>query len=192
MDVNLPGKKRHSVFVSEIANFPVALNSMPRSSVCGGTQCLESAKRGVSQGYAVSLELVGLGYAAEISTGLTKNKFVAGQKQQPPLERLAQSANDWIMDEERARAEGTDVMDDSDRGRHMILNLGKSHRIFHYVDSKAVDVVSIRGKDNSTTVLIPGISRSIVNQIAAEISRYRKPSVYSSKGINNAGSARKG
>lgn len=146
--------------------------------ICDGPQCLNSAKRGVSQGYAVSLELIGLGYTAEISAQSSASEPNTRAKQRGlGLEQLVGGKP------AASRREGGVFLE---RARHMILNLGKSHRIFHFVGSGAADLVCIRGRDNSMTILIFGISRSIVGQTAAEISRYKKPDIYNAKGINDA------
>lgn len=141
-----------------------------------GQKCLESAKRGVSQGYAVSLEVIGLGYSAELSMSLSHGQGKPTIFKQPPqLELLVREF------EEPIKLSSTTTP----QGKYMILNLGKSHKILHYVAANACDLVALRPNTNSMTILIFGISRSVVSQTAAEISRYKGPNAYSTKGISN-------
>jgi len=163
---------------------PPAAPSLPSRE---GTRCLSDAEKGVEQGYAASLELTGLGYSAEISACSMASK--PQTKQQPLLECLIHESRGLTekpnSSTEPAGAEGCRI-GYSDGGRHTISNLGKSHKISHFVDTRSVDVVALRPNANSMTILIFGISRSVVNQIAAEISRYKKPNIYNAKGISNS------
>jgi len=164
-------KKKHFLFAQRYAASPPPRGSL-ESTIHEGLRCLDDAKRGVSQGYAVSLELVGLGYTAEVSDCRPTPQKKA--KARPPLEQLV--AEEGTKKEERSERS-------QDRGRYVVLNLGKSHKIFHYLDGKSVDVVSAKGKDNSTTILIFGLSKSITEQTAAEIGAHKKPGVYDAKGV---------
>lgn len=189
-EVGADGAKhsRHFVFVGSSlgAMEPTQNQNKAADAACTQSQhaqCLNSAKRGVSQGYAVSLELIGLGYAAEISgAAATPEARRTRPKQQPPLEQLASG----FVDADPKPNTASNLGKVSPR-QHMILTLGKSHKIFHFVDGKSVGFSFMKNKDNSMSILIFGISRSIVNQTAAEISRYKKPSVYNAKGISVEG-----
>jgi len=64
------------------------------------------------------------------------------------------------------------------KGNVLILNLGYSHEIQY----KIPDDIKIEVKD-STKVLVQGISKQRVGQIAAEIREYRKPEPYKGKGV---------
>lgn len=128
----------------------------------------------------MSLELIGLGYAADFSTIFEKPTETKATKQQPQLEHLAREFEEPTLISTKVRPK---------QGKYMILNVGKSHKIFHYVAPVGCDLVALRPNTNSMTasvaILIFGISRSIVGQTAAEISRYKKPNRYSTKGISN-------
>jgi len=124
----------------------------------------------------VSLELIGLGYTADLSM-IRHPSNKRQSKQQPQLEQLAKEFEEPMMMSTKGQ-----------QGKYMILNVGKSHKIFHYVAPFGCELVALKPNTNSMTVaiLIFGISRSIVGQTAAEISRYKKPNKYNAKGISNS------
>ncbi|KPF88706.1 50S ribosomal protein L6 [Novosphingobium sp. AAP93] len=68
------------------------------------------------------------------------------------------------------------------QGKTLKLQLGYSHD----VDYAIPDGIEIKTPDN-TTVLISGIDKQKVGQVAAEIRRWRKPEPYKGKGIKYAG-----
>lgn len=68
------------------------------------------------------------------------------------------------------------------QGSNLKLQLGYSHD----VDFAIPDGIDIKTPDN-TTVLISGIDKQKVGQVAAEIRRWRKPEPYKGKGIKYAG-----
>jgi large subunit ribosomal protein L6 len=68
------------------------------------------------------------------------------------------------------------------QGSNLKLQLGYSHD----VDFTIPDGIEIKTPDN-TTVLISGIDKQKVGQVAAEIRRWRKPEPYKGKGIKYAG-----
>jgi len=68
------------------------------------------------------------------------------------------------------------------QGKNLKLQLGYSH----YVDFAIPEGIEIKTPDN-TTVLISGIDKQKVGQVAAEIRRWRKPEPYKGKGIKYAG-----
>ena len=68
------------------------------------------------------------------------------------------------------------------QGNNLKLQLGYSHD----VDYAIPDGIEIKTPDN-TTVLISGIDKQKVGQVAAEIRRWRKPEPYKGKGIKYAG-----
>jgi len=68
------------------------------------------------------------------------------------------------------------------QGSNLKLQLGYSHD----VDFAIPDGIEIKTPDN-TTVLISGIDKQKVGQVAAEIRRWRKPEPYKGKGIKYAG-----
>lgn len=176
------GTRKHFIFIKHRRP-----NMGSRPSVSGVLECLDYARRGVTQGYAISLELIGLGYAAETPTPPLAGSCVNRKsKQQPPFGLLVNGSaeatkSDTIMQSERNLRDLLDTRQGA--VKHLALALGKSHKIYHYVSGNA-DIVSIRGKDNSMTILIFGISLSVIKQTAAEISKYREPNIFDSKGIN--------
>jgi large subunit ribosomal protein L6 len=68
------------------------------------------------------------------------------------------------------------------QGTNLKLQLGYSHD----VDFAIPEGIEIKTPDN-TTVLISGIDKQKVGQVAAEIRRWRKPEPYKGKGIKYAG-----
>jgi large subunit ribosomal protein L6 len=68
------------------------------------------------------------------------------------------------------------------QGTNLKLQLGYSHD----VDFTIPEGIDIKTPDN-TTVLISGIDKQKVGQVAAEIRRWRKPEPYKGKGIKYAG-----
>lgn len=68
------------------------------------------------------------------------------------------------------------------QGKTLKLQLGYSHD----VDYEIPEGIEIKTPDN-TTVLISGIDKQKVGQVAAEIRRWRKPEPYKGKGIKYAG-----
>jgi large subunit ribosomal protein L6 len=68
------------------------------------------------------------------------------------------------------------------QGKTLKLQLGYSHD----VDFEIPEGIEIKTPDN-TTVLISGIDKQKVGQVAAEIRRWRKPEPYKGKGIKYAG-----
>ena len=67
------------------------------------------------------------------------------------------------------------------QGSNLKLQLGYSHD----VDYAVPEGIEIKTPDN-TTVLISGIDKQKVGQVAAEIRRWRKPEPYKGKGIKYA------
>ena len=68
------------------------------------------------------------------------------------------------------------------QGSNLKLQLGYSHD----VDYAVPEGIEIKTPDN-TTVLISGIDKQKVGQVAAEIRRWRKPEPYKGKGIKYQG-----
>ncbi len=64
----------------------------------------------------------------------------------------------------------------------LALNLGYSHMIFF----KAPEQVKIEVPDQ-VTILVSGIDKALVGQVAAKIRSFRKPEPYRGKGIKYAG-----
>lgn len=163
---------------------------------------LNIIKKGLSRGHAINLEIIGLGYTIEGLRGDAIEKIIKGKEEklyeQSPfafvvneLKKKKFQFKDQHIPEghflpgatlqsplyKRPNATNAAPM-------YIILNLGKSHKIYHYVDQKCVDVVPTKSKDNTTTLLIFGISLSIIKQIAMEIGRYKRPNAHSPKGIS--------
>lgn len=67
------------------------------------------------------------------------------------------------------------------KGKVLVLNLGYSHTI----DYSVPDGVDLK-VEKGNAILVSGISKEKVGQVAAEIRKFRKPSVYSGKGIKYA------
>ena len=67
---------------------------------------------------------------------------------------------------------------DANKGNFLILNLGYSHQIYY----EKPDGISIE-TPSSNTVVIKGINKQEVGQVAANIRALRKPEPYKGKGI---------
>jgi len=67
---------------------------------------------------------------------------------------------------------------DSSKGDFLILNIGYSHAIF-FEKPDGIDFET----PNSTTIIIKGINKQEVGQVAANIRELRKPEPYKGKGI---------
>ena len=90
--------------------------------------------KGVSEGFEIRLELVGVGYRAE------------------------------------------------SKGQILELSLGFSHQIFFQVPTEVkVETESIKGQ--SPKVILSGIDKQLVGQVAAKIRAIRKPEPYKGKGV---------
>ncbi len=68
------------------------------------------------------------------------------------------------------------------KGRDLNLQLGFSHEI----DFKVPEGVSIQCPDQ-TTIIVTGIDKQKVGQVAAKIREYRKPEPYKGKGVKYSG-----
>ncbi len=65
-------------------------------------------------------------------------------------------------------------------GNKITLNLGFSHPI-NYVGPQGIEFKA--DEDNKNIIIVSGIDKELVGQIAAEIRGYRKPEPYKGKGI---------
>lgn len=67
-------------------------------------------------------------------------------------------------------------------GKHLVLNLGYSQPI-RYPLPQAVEVKI----EKQTQIIVSGIDKQLVGQVAADIRSFRKPDVYKGKGIRYKG-----
>ncbi len=67
---------------------------------------------------------------------------------------------------------------DAKNGKFLILNIGFSHSIYLEIP----DEIKIETPDN-TTVIVSGINKQIVGQVAAKVRSFRPPEPYKGKGI---------
>ncbi len=68
------------------------------------------------------------------------------------------------------------------QGKELVMNLGYSHQvIIPEIDGITIDV------PNNTTIVVNGIDKQVVGQIAAEIREKRPPEPYKGKGIRYQG-----
>ena len=111
-------------------------NSDPRGWAQAGTARAESHNMlvGVTVGFSVTLELVGVGYRAQAA------------------------------------------------GNKLTLSLGFSHTIDYLLPAGITAETP-----NNTTVIIKGISKQQVGQVAAEVRAFRPPEPYKGKGVRYAG-----
>jgi large subunit ribosomal protein L6 len=68
------------------------------------------------------------------------------------------------------------------QGKNLHLQLGYSHEI-NYAIPEGIAIVTPR----PTEIVVTGIDRQMVGQVAAEIRRYRPPEPYKGKGVRYAG-----
>ena len=74
----------------------------------------------------------------------------------------------------------------NNRGNLLELSLGYSHPVYFYVpDDIKVDTVSEKGKN--PMVVLTGIDKQLIGQVAAKIRAFRKPEPYKGKGIRFLG-----
>jgi len=93
---------------------------------------------GVSEGYKINLEIVGVGYKAAINNGILE------------------------------------------------LSLGFSHAIFMVVPDE-IKVATLTEKGQNPKVLLEGIDKELIGQVAAKIKSLRKVEPYKGKGIRTVG-----
>jgi large subunit ribosomal protein L6 len=112
------------------------VNTDPKGWAQAGTARAESSNmlKGVTEGFSVTLELVGVGYRAQ-----------AG-------------------------------------GNKITLSLGFSHPIEYQLPENITAETP-----NNTTIIIKGINKQQVGQVAAEIRAFRAPEPYKGKGVRYAG-----
>ena len=68
------------------------------------------------------------------------------------------------------------------QGKELVMNLGYSHQVvIPEIDGITIDV------PNNTTIVVNGIDKQVVGQIAAEIREKRPPEPYKGKGIRYQG-----
>jgi large subunit ribosomal protein L6 len=68
------------------------------------------------------------------------------------------------------------------QGKNLHLQLGYSHEI-DYAIPEGIAIATPR----PTEIVVTGIDRQMVGQVAAEIRRYRPPEPYKGKGVRYAG-----
>lgn len=69
-------------------------------------------------------------------------------------------------------------------GKNLKLALGLSHDVFHPIPD---DVKIVVEGDRNTQLVLSGISKQRVGQVASDIKKYRPPEPYGGKGIRYAG-----
>lgn len=70
------------------------------------------------------------------------------------------------------------------QGNKVVLNLGHSHPIDHMIPE---GIAVTQAKENKNILIIEGIDKQLVGQVAAEIRQYRKPEPYKGKGVRYVG-----
>lgn len=130
--IELDFNKKVSVDLNDnkIEVFPLSTSISDRSMWGTYRSLINNAVIGVSKGWKLTLNLIGVGYKAQI------------------------------------------------KGSILVLSLGYSHDISYQI----VEDIKISCKD-STTIIIEGVDRQKVGQVAADIKRLRKADPYKGKGI---------
>lgn len=109
----------------------------------------------------------------------TVSQFGSGQKLEPHPAKL---------DQHLRNQDSVSVTEEKER-KTLILNTGHSHELIWPLHARdvCVSVASPKGPATAVTLSVFGISRSVVNQVAAEIYSLKKPEPYKGKGIRYDG-----
>ena len=73
------------------------------------------------------------------------------------------------------------------QGRNLLLNMGYSHPITVNAPEGVLLEVKADEKARTTSILVSGIDKALVGQVAADIRKVRKPEPYKGKGIRYQG-----
>ena len=65
------------------------------------------------------------------------------------------------------------------KGKNLVLNLGFSHPVEYALSAGVIAEIS-----NQNEILLKGIDKQLVGQVASEIRQYRRPEPYKGKGIH--------
>ena len=112
----------------------------------------------------------------------------------PPSSKLV-AARSHFQNQTTAGRPAPTLFAEFPRGPGLVLDLGWSSNILHPIPKKSVSVRMSAGADASSgrdsrrseTILLFGVSKFRVNQVAADIYRYKKPEPYKGKGIRYDG-----
>lgn len=92
------------------------------------------------------------------------------------LANMVQGVSEGYM--KKLKLVGVGYTADAKSGKFLILNIGFSHSIYLEIPVE----VKIETPDN-TTIIISGVNKQIVGQVAAKIRSFRPPEPYKGKGI---------
>ena len=166
---------------------------------------LDEAIAGVSQGYSANLQLLGIGFNGKLeeqkntcrSSKLCEKQTNTIGSALELAHRATHGKNGVIP-----KKIGTQVTEKSEanENKYLIMNVGLSHEITYHIPKNSVvltissSVSNLQSKTGATintanvpTISIFGISKSKVNQVAANIYRHKKPEPYKGKGIRYSG-----
>jgi len=73
------------------------------------------------------------------------------------------------------------------QGKDLLLNMGYSHPVTIAAPEGITFEVQSDDKSRQTTIIVNGINKAIVGQVAADIRKVRKPDPYKGKGIRYKG-----
>ena len=73
------------------------------------------------------------------------------------------------------------------QGRNLLLNMGYSHPVTVDAPEGVLLEVKADEKARTTSILVSGIDKALVGQVAADIRKVRKPEPYKGKGIRYQG-----
>ena len=122
--------------------------------------------KGVSRGFTFTLDLVGVGYKAELGESLN------GQ----PLPLLEAELMKKYGDDSKSRL--NDMIQKGEKSPNLTLKLGFSHEI--YLDIPNEITVTC---PTYSQVVLEGNNKNHISQFAADIRKYRRPEPYKGKGI---------
>ena len=135
---------------------------------------------GVSQGFSKSISLKGIGYAAKIDSQNLRDAL----HPKIPLKKGATNLKIFIMHYFTLKQKnGTET---SGPAYKINFDLGFSHNPSYFL-SKTKANIQLARPMGVHLIVLTGISKIQINQIAAEIQTYRKPEPYKGKGIRYDG-----
>ena len=122
--------------------------------------------KGVSRGFSITLDLVGVGYKAEMGESLN------GQ----PLPLLEEELTKKYGNQSKTRL--AELVKTGEKSPNLTLKLGFSHDIFLTIP----EGVSVKCP-NYSQIVLEGNDKNTLSQFAADIRKFRRPEPYKGKGV---------
>ena len=122
--------------------------------------------KGVSRGFSITLDLVGVGYKAEMGESLNGR----------PLPLLEEELTNKYGNQSKTRLD--ELVKTGEKTPNLTLKLGFSHDIFLNIPAG----VSVKCP-NYSQIVLEGNDKNTLSQFAADIRKFRRPEPYKGKGI---------